>query len=113
MSPTDAKSFGEFLRQRRELEKRLTIEQLATLVDKSKTYLSFVENGKREPTPGLIERLASVLGGNVDDWKFLGLERDRLQRALDEYPAQVQKFLRTMTSHRLQKEDEVSFELGA
>jgi transcriptional regulator with XRE-family HTH domain len=96
MNPTDAKSFGEFLRARR-LEKALTIDQLATLVDKSKTYLSLVENGKRGPTPGLIERLADVLGGNLDDWKFLGLERDRFQRTLSAYPAQVQKFLRTMT----------------
>lgn len=93
--PTDANSFGKLVRIRR-LQKGLTIEQLATLVGKSKTYMSFVENGKREPTPGLIERLADVLGGNLGDWKFLGLERNRLQRTLVEYPAQVEKFLRTM-----------------
>jgi plasmid maintenance system antidote protein VapI len=93
--PPGEKSFGELVRSRR-LEKGLTIEHLATLVGKSKAYLSLVENGKREPTPRLIERLVNVLGGNLNDWKFLGLERDRLQRTLSEYPAQVQKFLRTM-----------------
>jgi transcriptional regulator with XRE-family HTH domain len=94
--PTSAKSFGELVRSRR-IEKGLTVEQLARLVGKSKTYMSFVENGKREPTPGLIERLVSVLGGKLNDWKFLGLERDRLQRTISDYPAQVRRFLRTVT----------------
>ena len=93
--PTHINSFGELVRTRRR-QKGLTIEQLATLVGKSKTYMSFVENGKREPTPRLIERLADILGGDLSDWKFLGLERNRLQRTLAEYPAQVEKFLRSV-----------------
>jgi transcriptional regulator with XRE-family HTH domain len=102
MKPVDAKNFGEFLRARRH-EKEMTIEQLAARLDKSKTYLSLVENGKREPSPGLIERLAAVLGGKVEDWKFLGLERDRLHRTLTDYPTQVQKFLRTISESGLRK----------
>jgi transcriptional regulator with XRE-family HTH domain len=87
----------------RRLERGLTIEHLARLAGKSKAYLCLVENGKREPTPALIERLAEIFGENLNDWKFLGLERDRLQRTLDEYPAQVQKFFRTMAQPKSRK----------
>jgi transcriptional regulator with XRE-family HTH domain len=96
------RSFGDLVKSRR-LARGLTIEQLAALVGKSKAYLCLVENGKREPTPALIERLADLFGGDLNDWKFLGLERDRLRQTLDQYPTQVQKFLRTMPPQKSKK----------
>jgi HTH-type transcriptional regulator, competence development regulator len=99
--PAD-KSFGELVRTRR-LARELTIDQLAGLVGKSKAYLCLVENGKREPTPALIERLAELFGGDLNDWKFLGLEQNRLRQTLDQYPTQVQKFLRTMSPRKPKK----------
>jgi transcriptional regulator with XRE-family HTH domain len=96
------KTFGELVKSRR-LARELTIEELAALVGKSKAYLSLVENGTREQTPALIERLAELFGGDLNDWKFLGLERDRLRQTLDQYPVQVQKFLRTMPPQKSKK----------
>ncbi|MDY0409734.1 helix-turn-helix domain-containing protein [Paracerasibacillus soli] len=55
------KSLGEIVRQRR-LGKNLTLDQLAILIDSSKSYLSKLENNHIEkPKPSTLRKIAKQL----------------------------------------------------
>lgn len=55
------KSLGEVVRQRR-LSKNLTLDQLAILIDSSKSYLSKLENNHIEkPKPSTLRKIAKQL----------------------------------------------------
>lgn len=55
------KSLGEVVRQRR-LKKNLTLDQLAILIDSSKSYLSKLENNHIEkPKPSTLRKIAKQL----------------------------------------------------
>lgn len=61
------KSLGEVIRQRR-LEMNLTLEQLATLIDSSKSYLSKLENNRIEkPKPSTLRDIAKQLDMTYND----------------------------------------------
>lgn len=66
-SPTlDPLVFGRRLRHHRR-KSGLTLEELGNLVDKPGSYLSLVENGKKEPRIQLVAAMASVLGVDVSE----------------------------------------------
>lgn len=61
------KSLGEVIRQRR-LSMNLTLDQLATLIDSSKSYLSKLENDLIEkPKPSTLRKVAKQLDMNYND----------------------------------------------
>ena len=62
----DALTLGRRIRERR-LELGLTLEQLASAVDRAPSQLSALENGKREPRLPLLRALAAALHSTVDD----------------------------------------------
>lgn len=54
-------TFGLNVRRVR-LDKRLTLEALADEVGLAYTYVGQIERGQRNPTLGVVERIAAVLG---------------------------------------------------
>lgn len=61
------KSLGEVIRQRR-LDMNLTLAQLATLIDSSKSYLSKLENNHIEkPKPSTLRNIAKQLNLSYND----------------------------------------------
>ncbi|WP_342514288.1 helix-turn-helix transcriptional regulator [Sporosarcina sp. FSL K6-1522] len=61
------KSLGAVIRQRR-LNMNLTLDQLATLIDSSKSYLSKLENDLIEkPKPSTLRKVAKQLDMNYND----------------------------------------------
>jgi transcriptional regulator with XRE-family HTH domain len=48
-------------------QRGLTQEALAQAADVKQTYLSEIENGKRNPTLGMLVRLATALDADVHD----------------------------------------------
>jgi transcriptional regulator with XRE-family HTH domain len=52
--------FGKRLAEIRK-ERGFTQEQLAEMVDVHRTYIGFIEQGKRNPTIGNINKIAKVL----------------------------------------------------
>ncbi len=48
-------------------QRGLTQDALAQAADVKQTYLSEIENGKRNPTLGMLVRLAAALGADVHD----------------------------------------------
>jgi len=65
------KSFGLLLREKR-MEKGYSLRKFAQLVGVSPTYLSQVEqNNVAPPTADRVQRMAELLGENVDEWTAL------------------------------------------
>lgn len=61
------KSLGEVIRQRR-LDMNLTLAQLATLIDSSKSYLSKLENNHIDkPKPSTLRNIAKQLDMSYND----------------------------------------------
>ena len=60
---TEAKFLKDFGARIAELRRKrnLTQEQLADLVDLHRTYIGFIEQGKRNPSIGNVRRIANVL----------------------------------------------------
>jgi predicted transcriptional regulator/transcriptional regulator with XRE-family HTH domain len=63
---SDALTLGRRIRERR-LALNLTLEQLASAVDRAPSQVSSIENGKREPRLPLLRALAQALGVSVDE----------------------------------------------
>lgn len=63
---TDALTLGRRIRERRS-ELGMTLEQLASAVDRAPSQVSSIENGKREPRLPLLRAFAHALGVSVDD----------------------------------------------
>src|SRR5690606_11929622 len=63
---TDALTLG---RRVRELRKRqgMTLEQLATAINRAPSQVSAIENGKREPRLPVLRALAQSLGTTIDE----------------------------------------------
>ena len=53
--------------QRMRRAKKLSQEELAHLAQVHQTYLSGVENGRRNPSVQVLQRIAEALGGDLDD----------------------------------------------
>ena len=66
LSPADALTLGRRIRERR-IERNLTLEQLASAVDRAPSQVSAIENGKREPRLPLLRALAQALGVSIDE----------------------------------------------
>jgi len=62
----DALTLGRRVRARRK-RRRLTLEQLASAIDRAPSQVSAIENGKREPTLPVLRALAQALGCTVDE----------------------------------------------
>jgi len=62
----DSLVLGQRVRHYRK-QRQLRLDDLGALVGKPAPYLSMVENGKREPTLGLINDLATALGVPAGD----------------------------------------------
>lgn len=56
-----AQTFGQNVRRIRQ-EKGMTLEALADEVGLAYTYVGQIERGQRNPTLGVVERVAGVLG---------------------------------------------------
>ena len=69
--------FGERLRTLRK-EKKLTQQQLASMIGVKNSVISFYEMGDRTPSPEVIKKLASVLHVSTDF--LLGIDK---QEAID------------------------------
>ncbi|KQO96840.1 helix-turn-helix transcriptional regulator [Leifsonia sp. Leaf264] len=65
-SGIDALTLGRRIRARR-MASHLTLEQLATAVDRAPSQVSMIENGKREPRLSMLRAIALALGTTVDD----------------------------------------------
>jgi len=61
----DALTLGRRVRQLR-LSQGLTLEELATAVDRAPSQLSMIETGKREPKLTLLQAIARALGTTID-----------------------------------------------
>ncbi|MGB3414653.1 MAG: helix-turn-helix domain-containing protein [Microbacteriaceae bacterium] len=62
----DALTLGRRIRAMRRL-KKMTLEELAQKLDKAQSYLSMVENGKREPKVSQLHEIAQALGCTVEE----------------------------------------------
>ncbi|PII81277.1 XRE family transcriptional regulator [Leucobacter sp. OLJS4] len=62
----DALTLGRRIRERR-AQLGLTLEQLATAIDRAPSQLSAIENGKREPRLPILRALAAALDCTVDE----------------------------------------------
>ncbi|MFC7788937.1 helix-turn-helix domain-containing protein [Microbacterium sp. MAHUQ-60] len=62
---TDALTIGRRIRQLR-TERGMTLEQLATLIDRAPSQLSMFETGKREPKLTLLQAIARALDTTID-----------------------------------------------
>ena len=89
-------TFGERIRELR-LAKNLTLRDVAAEADINFTYLSKIENGKLDfsdfPSEKLIRKLASVLGGDVDEL-LLSAQKvpDGIRRRVLERPDAFSRF---------------------
>lgn len=63
---SDALTLGRRVREHR-TQRGMTLEQLASAVDRAPSQLSAIENGKREPRLPLLRALAAALGVTVDE----------------------------------------------
>ncbi len=61
MTPSE---FGNYLRELRKI-KRLTLREVEEQSGASGSYLSQVEQGKRQPSPDLLRKIASAYGASV------------------------------------------------
>ena len=66
METIDPMVFGQRVRHYRK-QRKLTLDDLGSLVGRPAPYLSMLENGKREPKLGLINGLATALGVHAGD----------------------------------------------
>lgn len=62
-------NFGDLLRATR-VAKGYSLRKFAQLADVSPTYLSQVEQGnvKNPPTADRVQKMAELLGANIDEW---------------------------------------------
>src|ERR687897_3620185 len=61
----DSLTIGRRIRQLR-TERGMTLDGLATAVDRAPSQLSMIENGRREPKLTLLRSIARVLGTTLD-----------------------------------------------
>lgn len=59
--------------------KKLSLEDLANATDFSRSYLSMIESGKREPTLSTIEKIAKSLAVPIPILLFMAAEKDELK----------------------------------
>lgn len=83
MEPTDNKSLGEIIRDRR-VELDLSLRDLAKIIAKAPSYLSDIENDRRTPAEDVIRDIARALDLDADDLMAragrFGAEADRYMR---------------------------------
>lgn len=100
---------GDRLREIRE-RRRITQEQLAVAADISKSFLSEVENNKRNISSQALLRIAKVLGASVDYLLTGEAKEDRLKepvvippelsRAADELHLSFNETVELLEAHR-------------
>ena len=80
----DALTIGRRIRQLRSA-RGMTLEELATAVERAPSQLSMIETGKREPKLTLLRAIAKALGATVDQLLEAGTldERATLEIALE------------------------------
>lgn len=62
----DALTLGRRIRHLR-TQQGMTLEELATAIDRAPSQVSLIENGKREPKFGQLQQIARALGASLDD----------------------------------------------
>ncbi|WP_243064559.1 XRE family transcriptional regulator [Humibacter sp. RRB41] len=62
----DALTLGRRIRERRQ-QRGMTLDQLASAVDRAPSQVSMIENGKREPRLTMLRTIATALGTTVDE----------------------------------------------
>lgn len=75
-----AKHLGPAIRRHRELV-RLSQEDLADRAGVDRTYVSGIERGRRNPTLGVLQRLSTALGADLDVIFATARELSRDKRA--------------------------------
>lgn len=100
----DDSSFANKLKRARHSQNK-TLEELAKSVDLSKSYLSLIEKGVKEPSQETIRKLARALGQNEEEWAFTK-EIPKLQKIQKEFPNLFYRFTRSQSSiySKLKKE---------
>ncbi len=62
----DALTLGRRIRELRTI-RRMTLDSLATAIDRAPSQVSMIENGNREPRLSMLRTIATALGTTVDD----------------------------------------------
>ena len=65
-------TFGSYIKEKR-FEKRITLRKLAETLDIAPAYMSDIENGKRNISLDILERVADKLGIKLSEF-FLEVE---------------------------------------
>lgn len=89
-------TFGDLLRATR-VAKGFSLRKFAEMAEMSPTYLSQVEQGKieRPPTADRVEKMAELLGQNVDEWVALaGRVSKEMEEILHSNPEGMPALLR-------------------
>ena len=89
-------TFGDLLRATR-VAKGYSLRKFAQMADMSPTYLSQVEQGKieRPPTADRVQKMAELLGQNVDEWIALaGRVSKEMEQILHSNPEGMPALLR-------------------
>lgn len=83
-----AETFGSFLREIR-LSHNVPLRRMANQIGIAPGYLSDIEKGRRNPPPGRLERIASVLRMTQEEkekmYDLAGNARDELPDDITEY----------------------------
>lgn len=75
----------------------MTLEELAQRVKRSKSYLSLLENGVRNPSSDLARELAKALNQNADDWAFT-IEIPNMEKIQNEFPGLFYRYTKSQNS---------------
>lgn len=95
-SGMDDYSFAEKLKKARQSQD-MTLEELAKRVGRSKSYISLIEKGVKEPSQETIRTLARALGQNEEEWAFTK-EIPKLQKIQKEFPGLFNRFTKSQIS---------------
>ena len=89
-------TFGDLLRATR-VAKGFSLRKFAQMAEMSPTYLSQIEQGKieRPPTADRVEKMAELLGQNIDEWIALaGRVSKEMEEIIHSQPEGMPRLLR-------------------
>jgi transcriptional regulator with XRE-family HTH domain len=92
----DNSFFADKLKKARHFQ-HMTLDELAKRVGLSKSYLSLMEKGVKEPSQETIRALARALSQNEMEWAFTK-EIPKLQKIRKEFPTLFYRFTKSQNS---------------
>jgi transcriptional regulator with XRE-family HTH domain len=106
------KTFGQFLREARE-EKDVSLRELAKEIDCSPAFLSDIELGKRNPSEGVLAKIAKYLSTPIDEFKKydMRIPAEEIRQSSITDPQLMYAF-RTILDKNIKSEDLIKFAKG-